>query len=107
MADAQTVEQTNAIFLKYKRAYGNAQGVCMLIADEIAKATGGIPVAGYLCWYSGSSRRSHWWVDLEGEILDPMGEEAMEFEVGVSYEEVHRDQEEFAVILAQNEQYRV
>lgn len=38
------------IYLQYYTIYdGDIQGCCLIIADEIIKAIGGVPVAGFLC----------------------------------------------------------
>lgn len=68
-----------AIFERYREANdGDVQGLCALIASDIAAATGGRMIAGYLCW--ASCRRSHWWVLADGTMLDPMGDWQMEGE---------------------------
>lgn len=62
------------IFERYRTHYGGeAQGCCLLIADEVQRAVGGELVAGELV-YPGSNRRTHWWVEKNGVTLDPMGD---------------------------------
>jgi len=96
-----------AIYRKYDEAYaGETQGCCPLIADEIQKSIGGEVVAGYLTWYGGSCRRSHWWVEKDGEIIDPMGDYLLSFEEYPGREEEHRDRAIFERILPQYEQWR-
>jgi hypothetical protein len=92
---------------KYKSAYGsNLQGCCPLIADEIIRSLGGVAVAGYLTWYGGSCRRQHWWAEVDGETVDPMGDEFLAGEVATGREESHRDQDEFRKILPKFERWR-
>ena len=96
------------IFSKYQRAYGsNVQGCCLLIADEIIDAIGGVAVAGFLTWYSRSCQRSHWWVEKDGKTIDPMGDDFLSTEQATGREEVHRDQVIFADLLPGYESWRV
>lgn len=96
------------VYRKYRNRYGDElQGCCLLIADEILREAGGDVVAGYLTWYGGSCRRSHWWVEYDGEILDPFGDEFLSYEEATGREEVHRDKGMFRKLLPQYEQYRV
>lgn len=98
----------DSIFQKYKSAYGsNVQGCCPLIADEIVKSVGGDVVAGELLWYGGSCRRTHWWVEKDGVVLDPMGDEFLSTEIGTNRIEIHRDRYVFDQILGNYEQWRV
>ncbi len=93
---------------KYKRAYGNnLQGCCLLIADEIVRKIGGDVVAGEITWYGGSCRRTHWWVDKDGEVIDPMGDDVLRFEEAPGRTEIHRDRAIFMALLPQYEQWRV
>lgn len=102
-----SVEEVEIIHSKYKSAYGsNLQGCCLLIADEIIKAIGGCAVAGEITWYGGSCRRSHWWVEKDGEIIDPMGEEFLSTEIATGRNEEHRDQQIFNELLPLYEMYR-
>ena len=104
----EALEIAQAIFQKYYDRYdGEVQGCCPLIADEINKAVGGDVVAGELTWYGGMSRRTHWWVDLDGTRVDPMGTWFLAMEEGPGWTEVHRDRWEFDAILPQYEQWRV
>ena len=79
----------------------------MLIADEIAEVVGGHVVAGYLTWYGGSCRRSHWWVDKNGQTIDPMGDEFLSSEESTGRTEVHRNRMVFDSLLPQYEKWRV
>lgn len=96
------------IHLKYFRRYdGDVQGCCPLIADEIQQAIGGEVVAGELTWYGGSCRRTHWWVEKDGQTIDPMGDWLLRHEEYPGREEKHRDRAIFDRILPQYEQWRV
>lgn len=100
--------QSTAIYAKYQRKYGRElQGCCLLLADEIQRAIGGEIVAGYLTWYGGSCRRSHWWVEKDGAVIDPMGDEILSYEDAPGREEAHRDESQFRNLLPRYEQYRV
>ena len=78
------------IFEKYKAAYGShLQGCCLLIADEIASAIDGELVAGELTWYAGSCRRTHWWVEKNGQTIDPMGDDFLSTEEYTGRKEIH------------------
>ncbi len=104
--DCKTVAQD--VFEKYQAIYGsNLQGCCPLIADEIQQQVGGEVVAGYLTWYSGSCRRSHWWVEKDGILLDPMGEDFLKGEVATGRQEVHRSRIMLDSVLPRYEQWRV
>jgi hypothetical protein len=93
---------------KYKAAYGqNIQGCCLLIADEIQQTVGGEVVAGELTWYGGSCRRTHWWVEKDGTVIDPMGDEFLSTEEYTGREEAHRDRTIFDGVLPQYEQWRI
>lgn len=95
------------IFEKYQKVYGaNLQGCCPVIADEIADVVGGEVVAGYLTWYGGSCRRSHWWVEAEGETIDPMGDDFLKGEDGPGRTEIHRDRSIFDKVLPLYEKWR-
>lgn len=95
------------IYQKYVGAYfGEVQGCCPLIADEIQRAVGGEIVAGYLTWNGGACRRSHWWVVKDGSVIDPMGDYLLSFEDYPGREECHRDRAIFDAILPQYEQWR-
>ena len=96
------------VYAKYKAAYdGEVQGCCLLIADEIQKVFGGKVVAGYLTWYGGSCRRGHWWVVKEEEVLDPMGDEFLSFEVAPGRVVEHEDRDIFDSLLPQYERWRI
>jgi len=93
------------VFEKYRRAYcSNVQGCCLLIADEIIQHNGGEAVAGELTWYGGSCRRSHWWVEIEGKCVDPMGDPFLAEEVAPGRREHHRDRTIFESLLQKYEQ---
>lgn len=102
-------QKAAAIFAKYNRHYdGEVQGCCPLIADEIQREVGGEVVAGYLTFFGGSQRRTHWWVEKDGATLDPMGDEFMKHPEDYAAREVaHRDRGIFDRILPQYEQWRV
>lgn len=96
------------IYAKYIAAYGsNPQGCCLLIADEIQRAIGGDVVAGELTWYGGSCRRTHWWVEKDGRVIDPMGDDFLRTEIATGRVEAHRDREVLDVILPRYERLRV
>lgn len=96
-----------AIYQKYVNAYdGETQGCCPLIADEIQRAVGGTVVAGELTWYGGSCRRTHWWVEKDGQVIDPMGDYILSFEEAPGRMEAHRDRGVFDRILPEYEQWR-
>ncbi len=93
------------IFHKYQSAFdGDIQGACIIIADEIQKSIGGECVAGYLCMCG--IKRSHWWVEKDDIIYDPMGDKYKN-EWGFHREEAHRSKEEFDIILPIYEKYRL
>lgn len=97
-----------AIWLKYFRHYdGEVQGCCPLIADEIQKAIGGEVVAGELTWNGGSCRRTHWWVEKDGETIDPMGDWMLRHEDYPDRVAHHRDAGIFRRILPQYERWRI
>lgn len=109
---AELLERDRAIvrkiFTKYQSEYGrNLQGCCLLIADEIKREIGGDAVAGELTWFGGSCRRTHWWIEKEGVVIDPMGDEFLNGEVAPGRHEEHRDQEVFASLLPEYERWRV
>lgn len=94
------------IFNRYKRKYdGEVQGCCPVIASDIMREIGGEPVAGFLCF--GGTKRQHWWVELNGEILDPMGDDIVSHEDFWEREEVHRNVDIFDGILPRYELWRV
>lgn len=96
------------IIEKYHGVWGkNLQGCCLLIADEIASAVDGEIVAGELTWFGGSCRRTHWWVEKDGVVIDPMGDEFLQGEENTGRKEAHRDREIFDNLLPQYEKYRV
>jgi len=96
------------IYQKYKTAFrGNTQGCCLLIAEEIIQTNGGVAVAGELTWYGGNCRRTHWWVEIDGKVVDPMGDDFLSTEDATGRTEHHRDQNIFASLLPQYEKWRV
>ncbi len=100
--DRQTATK---IFHKYHSAFdGDVQGACIVIADEIRKAIGGDCVAGYLCMCG--IERSHWWVEKDGRVYDPMGD-MYKNEIGFHRREAHRNREEFNAVLPKYERYRL
>lgn len=93
---------------RYKAAYGsNLQGCCLLIADEIQQTVGGEVVAGELTWYGGSCRRTHWWVEKDGQTIDPMGDEFLSTEEYTGRREAHRNRTIFDSVLPQYERWRI
>ncbi len=105
---ATDVEAARAIFRRYYDHYdGEVQGCCPVIADEISATIGGEIVAGELTWHSGSCRRTHWWVEKDGVVLDPMGDWLLEPEMATGREEHHRDRYVFDAILPRYERWRV
>jgi hypothetical protein len=101
-------EAAQDIHAKYAAAYGsNLQGCCLLIAYEIQKAIGGDVVAGELTWYGGSCRRTHWWVEKDGQVIDPMGDELLRTEEATGRSEAHRDYEVFEMLLPQYARWRI
>jgi hypothetical protein len=71
--------------------YGNSQGFCGQIAEEIQAITGGEITAGYLI-LEGYHRREHWWVTLpNNQIIDPMADSFKSKYSSVEHEEIHRD----------------
>jgi len=38
-------------------------------------------VAGELTWYGGTCRRTHWWVEKDGQVVDPMGDDFLRSEL--------------------------
>lgn len=102
------MNSVNVIYQKYVQAYNSEiQGCCLLIADEIQKQIGGDVVAGELTWYGGSCRRTHWWVEKDGRIIDPMGDEFLRHEEYTGRLEHHRDRTIFENLLPQYEQWRI
>lgn len=98
----------NAIFDLYMMEYGGEiQGCCPLIADEIQRSVGGDVVAGELTWYGGSCSRTHWWVEKDGQTLDPMGDWLLSFEEATGRKEHHRDRAVFDSILPHYERWRI
>jgi hypothetical protein len=98
----------SAIFDLYQMKYGSEiQGCCLLIADEIQRTVGGDVVAGELTWYGGSCRRTHWWVEKDGQTLDPMGDWLLSFEDQTGRCEHHRDRAVFDSILPNYERWRI
>lgn len=103
-----TLKTEQEIFKRYFEAYGgDLQGCCLLIADEIQCEIGGDVVAGEITWYGGSCRRTHWWVDLNGKIIDPMGDYILSFEEWPGRNEIHRDKRIFDRLLPNYEKWRV
>jgi hypothetical protein len=105
----QTKTTASAIYRKYHQHYDGEiqEGCCLLIADEICKATGAVPVAGEITFYGGIHRRTHWWAEKDGVTLDPMGDALMDPRDYPERIEVHRDQSIFEAILPHYEQLRV
>lgn len=92
----------------YTGIYGsNPQGCCLLLADAIQKEIGGDVVAGELWWYGGTCRRTHWWVEKDGLVIDPMGKYLLSFEEATGRTEHHRDRNVFNALLPQYEKWRI
>ena len=104
-----SMDAAQAVYRKYHDRYdGEIQGCCPLIADEISRATGGEVVAGELTLMGGSIRRTHWWVDLRGVTLDPMGDNIISHPDDYGDRvEMHRDRAIFEAILPRYEQWRI
>lgn len=102
-------ERAVAVYRRYADHYNSeVQGCCLLIADEIQQAVGGEVVAGYLTFFGGTQRRSHWWVEFDGITLDPMGDDQISDPRDFAgREEAHRDRAIFDAILPQYEQWRI
>ena len=111
LGDPQPNEMPTAameVFQKYHRHYdGEIQGCCLLIADEIQRSVGGEVVAGYIETYGGSQRRTHWWVDVRGNRIDPMGVSAFDKGDYPEWVEVHRDRVIFDMVLPDYERWRL
>jgi hypothetical protein len=105
-ADRRDEEISEAVYQKYNSHYdGEIQGCCMLIADEIAEQVNGIRTAGYLLWSGG--QRSHWWVEKQGKVFDPMGDELLKQERAGRRKIEHQDIYHFRAILPQYERWRI
>ena len=76
------------IYLKFVTQYGFPQGYCGQIAEEIQSIVGGEIVAGYLAF--NTHEREHWWVELNGVIIDPMSDDLIKTDPH-RHIEVHRD----------------
>ena len=70
------------------KAGGFPQGYCGQIAEQIQKQCGGELVAGWLEY--GTGRREHWWLEIDGSIVDPMSEVFNEH-TPCRHIEAHRD----------------
>jgi hypothetical protein len=102
-------DQTTAqlVFDRYVDYYdGEIQGCCLLIADEIQRKIGGELVAGEIA-YGGTGIRTHWWVEKDGEIVDPMFAHFFCEEDYPKRTELHRDRRIFDQNLPNYEQWRV
>jgi hypothetical protein len=94
------------IYGAYKHRYdGEVQGCCPVIASDIINRIGGVAVAGRL--RLGGNERTHWWVDLDGVTIDPMGDDFISHEDFFERVEVHRNQAIFVSILPRYEQWRI
>lgn len=82
------MEVVDFIYTKYTSLYGFPQGFCGQIAAEIQQKLGGDLVAGYLRFRTHD--REHWWVDVGGNIVDPMSDDLMATDPHVHIE-IHRD----------------
>lgn len=103
MSNMQTKAQE--IYDRYNDHYdGDTQGCCVVIAMEIAKTIGGECVAGYIDYRYG--QRSHWWVEKDGEIVDPMAQHYFAKDP-YTHVEVHRDVSEFLKCYENYRQYEI
>lgn len=94
------------VYARYVSHYeGEIQGCCPVIASDILAGVGGVAVAGLLCF--GGIERPHWWVEVDGATLDPMGDDLLSYEDFGERHEVHRDQDVFHAILPEYEKWRV
>ena len=94
------------IYARYREAYGGeVQGLCLILADEIAAVTGGVVVAGYVEYGGGS--RSHWWVEVERDVVDPMGDDLFGEEPVYVHVEEHRQPAVFRNLLSRYEHFRL
>lgn len=106
MTDPAASEVASEVLRRYVDHYdGEIQGCCPVIADEIQRRVGGDVVAG-ICWFMGNSR-THWWVEKDGVVIDPMGDWMFSPEDHMTREECHRDRAIFDSILPQYERWRV
>lgn len=93
------------IYTKYHNFYdGDVQGTCSVIADDIVNAIGGVAIAGFIDYRT--SERSHWWVEKDGKIFDPMTDDKF-YPNKYTRKEVHRDQAILKRVLKHYEHYRV
>jgi len=98
----------DAIYQRYKTHYdGDVQGCCILIADEICKATGADPIAGEITLYGGSVRRTHWWAQHGDTVLDPMGDDWMDPRDFPERVELHRERSIFHAVMPDYERWRI
>lgn len=94
------------LYVRYREVYGGeVQGLCLILADEIAAATGGVVVAGHIEYGGGS--RTHWWVEVERDVVDPMGDDLFGGEPVYAHVEEHRDPAVFRNLLSRYEQFRL
>ena len=101
-------DHAETVHAMYTGVYGNnPQGCCLLIADEIAKEIGGEVVAGEIWWFGGTCRRTHWWAEKDGLVLDPMGAYLLSFEEATGRTEHHRDRAIFDSLLPLYEKWRI
>lgn len=97
-------EIAEMVYESYKGIYGNnIQGLCGQLAKDIQLQIGGTITAGYLTWYSGSCKRSHWWVEKDGEVIDPMGDDRIGGEIEYGHEKIHQDLDIFNECLHERE----
>ena len=85
---SESTTVVESIYAAYTAMYGFPQGMCGQLAEHLQKEVGGEIVAGYLKFPT--FQRAHWWLELNGTIIDPMSDELMRTDPH-SHEEVHRD----------------
>lgn len=79
----------DSIYWKYEAIVGGfPQGYCGQIAEEIQKECGGDLIAGWLEY--GTGKREHWWLEIDGNIVDPMSEQ-FNVHTPCRHIEAHRD----------------
>lgn len=84
-----------SLYAAYRSIYGFPQGKCEEIARAIKNSIGGEMVGGILI-INHAVHRTHWWVERNGEIIDPMTDELKETDT-VGY--AHVEDMDFADFL--------
>lgn len=73
----QEKDIVESLYAGYSSIYGFPQGKCEEIARTIKNSIGGKMVGGILV-INHVTHRTHWWVEKNGEIIDPMADELKE-----------------------------